>query len=93
MRAVGEAGIPAGAVLDTMELQNDQTFEDRGIMQVMQHPLHRDFKMPGWPVRVDGKPPAVTASPVLGEHTDTVLGEWLGLNAQAVAALRGEGAL
>ena len=23
MRAVGEAGIPAGAVLDTMELQND----------------------------------------------------------------------
>ena len=38
MRAVGDAGIPAGAVLDTMELQNDQTFEDRGIMQVMRHP-------------------------------------------------------
>lgn len=34
MRAVGEAGIPAGAVLDTMELQNDKSFEDRGIMQV-----------------------------------------------------------
>ena len=60
MRAIGDAGIPAGAVLDTMELQNDQSFEDRGIMQVMRHPLHRDFKMPGWPVRVDGKPPALT---------------------------------
>jgi crotonobetainyl-CoA:carnitine CoA-transferase CaiB-like acyl-CoA transferase len=93
MRAVGEAGIPAGAVLDTMELHNDRSFEDRGIMQVMRHPLHRDFKMPGWPVRVDGKPPALTASPVLGEHTETVLGEWLGLNAQAVAALRSDGAL
>lgn len=93
MRAVGEAGIPAGAVLDTMELQNDQTFEQRGIMQVMRHPLHRDFKMPGWPVRIDGKPPALTASPVLGEHTETVLAEWLGLNAQAVAALRTEGAV
>jgi formyl-CoA transferase len=93
MRAVGEAGIPAGAVLDTMELQNDRSFEDRGIMQVMHHKVHRDFKMPGWPVRVDGKPPAVLASPVLGEHTDAVLEEWLGLNAPAVAALREEGAV
>jgi formyl-CoA transferase len=93
MRAVGDAGIPAGAVLDTMELQNDKSFEDRGIMQVMRHPLHRDFKMPGWPVRVDGKPPALTSSPVLGEHTGSVLAEWLGLNAQAVEALRAEGAV
>ncbi len=93
MRAVGEAGIPAGAVLDTMELQNDRTFEDRGIMQVMHHPAHRDFKMPGWPVRIDGKPPLLAASPVLGEHTQTVLSEWLGLNEQAVAALRADGAV
>ncbi|HVZ07763.1 CaiB/BaiF CoA transferase family protein [Rhodopila sp.] len=93
MRAVGDAGIPAGAVLDTMELQNDPSFEERGIMQVMRHPVHRDFKMPGWPVRVDGKPPVLRPSPVLGEHTDTVLSEWLGLNAQAVAALRAEGAV
>jgi formyl-CoA transferase len=93
MRAVGEAGIPAGAVLDTMELQNDQSFEDRGIMQVMHHPIHKDFKMPGWPVRIDGKPPAIRSSPVLGEHTGTVLTEWLGLNAQAVETLRTDGAI
>ncbi len=93
MRAVGDAGIPAGAVLDTMELQNDATFEARGIMQVMRHPVHRPFKMPGWPVRIDGKPPALTSSPVLGEHTDAVLGEWLGLNAAAIAALRADGAV
>ncbi len=93
MRAVGEAGIPAGAVLDTMELQNDRSFEERGIMQVMRHPLHRDFKMPGWPVRVDGKPPTLTPSPVLGEHTDAVLSEWLGLNSQAVEVLRAQGAV
>ncbi|HVY18128.1 MAG TPA: CoA transferase [Rhodopila sp.] len=93
MRAVGEAGIPAGAVLDTMELQNDATFEERGIMQVMRHPVHRDFKMPGWPVRIDGKPPMLAASPVLGEHTEAVLSEWLGLNEPAVAALRADGAV
>jgi formyl-CoA transferase len=93
MHVIGEAGIPAGAVLDTQELHNDPTFQDRGIMQVMRHTAHGPFKMPGWPVRIDGKPPALTPSPVLGEHTDAVLGEWLGLNAQALAALRAERAL
>jgi formyl-CoA transferase len=93
MRAVGGAGIPAGAVLDTMELQNDPTFEHRGIMQTMIHPVHRSFKMPGWPVRVDGKPSQIKSSPVLGEHTGAVLSDWLGLNDAAVAALKAEGAI
>ena len=72
MEQVGSAGIPAGAVFDTMELMNDPNFEERGIMQVMQHPSYKPFKMPAWPVRVDGKPPRVTASPMLGQHTDEV---------------------
>ncbi len=93
MRAVGEAGIPAGAVLDTAELNADATFESRGIMQTMVHPVHRPFKMPAWPVRVDGKVTRVKSSPVLGEHTDTVLSDWLGLNAAAVAALKSDGAV
>jgi formyl-CoA transferase len=91
MKLVGEAGIPAGAVLDTDELNKDVTFEQRGIMQTMVHPVHRPFKMPAWPVRVDGKAQRVTPSPALGEHTDQVLSEWLGLNASAVAELKREG--
>ena len=88
MNAVGSAGIPAGAVLDTMELQNDQTFEQRGIMQTIHHPTHGDFKMPAWPVRIDGKPPTLVTSPVLGEHTDEVLQSWLGMSANEVNGLR-----
>jgi formyl-CoA transferase len=89
MAQVGGAGIPAGAVLDTMELQNDPSFEQRGIMQVMQHPKHSPFKMPAWPVRVDGKPPRVAASPMLGQHTNDVLTGWLGLSEAEVEKLRG----
>ena len=81
-------GIPAGAVLDTMELQNDPTFEQRGIMQVMEHKTHPGFKMPSWPVRINGKPPRVRASPALGEHTADVLTSWLGLSADAVGKLK-----
>ena len=91
MEQLGGAGIPAGAVFDTMELMNDKSFEQRGIMQVMQHPSYGSFKMPTWPVRVDGKPPRVTASPMLGEHTDDVLVSWLGLNEAEVKSLHSEG--
>ncbi len=93
MRIVGEAGIPAGAVLDTDELNNDVTFEHRGVMQTMIHPVHRPFKMPSWPVRVDGKAARLKASPMLGEHTDEVISDWLGLNDPAIEALKTEGAV
>jgi formyl-CoA transferase len=87
MTQVGGAGIPAGPVLDTMELLNDPSFERRGIMQVMPHKSH-PTKMPSWPVRINGKPPTVKASPGLGEHTADVLAGWLGLNADEVGKLK-----
>ena len=93
MKLIGKAGIPAGAVLDTDELNNDGTFEDRGVMQTMIHPIHRPFKMPAWPVRVDGKASKLKASPMLGEHTDQVISDWLGLNEVAISELRSAGAI
>jgi formyl-CoA transferase len=88
MALVGGAGIPAGAVLDTMELQNDPTFEQRGIMQVMEHKNYKGYKMPSWPVRINGKPPRVLASPALGEHTANVLTSWLGMSPDQVGQLK-----
>ena len=93
MELVGGAGIPAGPVLDTMELQNDPSLEARGAMQTMQHPTHGGFKMPAWPVRVNGKPPGVKASPILGQHTADVLTEWLGMSPAEVEGLKGDGVL
>jgi crotonobetainyl-CoA:carnitine CoA-transferase CaiB-like acyl-CoA transferase len=88
MQQIGGISVPAGAVFDTMELQTDPAFEQRGIMQVMQHPKYGPFKMPAWPVRVDGKPPRVSASPQLGQHTSEVLTGWLGLSDTEVQKLR-----
>jgi len=92
MEQIGGEGIPIGPVLDTMELNNDVTFEQRGIMQTMVHPVHKPFKMPTWPVRVDGQPTRLKPSPMLGEHTDEVLRDWLKLDGDAVADLKMEGA-
>jgi formyl-CoA transferase len=92
MRLVSGVGVPAGAVFDTLELQNEPSFEERGIMQVMQHP-NGAFKMATWPVLVDGRPPRLTPSPLLGQHSHEVLHEWLGIGAGELAALKNEGVL
>jgi crotonobetainyl-CoA:carnitine CoA-transferase CaiB-like acyl-CoA transferase len=93
MALVGGVGVPAGAVLDTMELQNDPSFERRGIMQTVQHPAHGPHKIPAWPVRIDGKPPRMEPAPGLGQHTEQVLDDWLGLRGPDVEALRRDGAI
>jgi len=42
-------------------------------------------------VRFDGVPTEVKSAPLLGEHTEQVLGDWLGLDKDAVGALRRDG--
>ncbi|HEX3882452.1 MAG TPA: CoA transferase [Stellaceae bacterium] len=87
MKIIGAAGVPAGAVHDTLELQNDQSFLERGIMQVMKHP-DGDFQCETWPVRFDGRPPELKPSPKLGQHTDEVFAQWLKMSNGDIQALR-----
>jgi crotonobetainyl-CoA:carnitine CoA-transferase CaiB-like acyl-CoA transferase len=92
-RLLSGAGIPAGAVLDTMELHNDPSFEQRGILQTMQHPVCSPYKMPSWPVRFGGAAPPLKSAPLLGQHSAAVLGDWLGMSATEVEALKREGVI
>ncbi len=91
MEIIGAAGVPAGAVLDTLELYNDPTFAQRNIMQTIQHPTVGAFKMVGWPVRFSGNPPPVKPAPLLGANNEDVLNHWLGLGKDAVGELKTNG--
>jgi crotonobetainyl-CoA:carnitine CoA-transferase CaiB-like acyl-CoA transferase len=85
-------GVPAGAVFDTMELQNEPSFEARGFMQTVKH-HNGEYKMASWPVRVDGKSVTLRGSPALGQDGAEVLRNWLGIDAGGLAALKSEGVL
>jgi formyl-CoA transferase len=93
MKRLGEQGIPAGAVMDTMELSNDPDLNRREIFVTVKHPVRGDFKMPGWPVKMSGSKVPITASPLLGADTDAVYGELLGLSKDELAKLREEKAI
>ena len=84
------AAVPAGAVRDTLELMNDPNFVERGIIQKIQHPTNGEFKMATWPVRFNGKPVPVKPAPLLGQHSDEVLQDWLGIGADEAAKLRAD---
>ena len=90
MRLIGAAGVPAGAVLDTGDLLAEPSFAARGIIQTMPHPKG-ELRMPTFPVRFDGAPAPVKPAPLLGEHNRQVFGEWLGISAGDLEALRNEG--
>ena len=93
MELLGAAGVPAGAVFDTLELYNDPNLEERGMFQAINHPERGALKVASWPVRMSDSNVPVAPAPLLGEHTEPVLGDWLGLGPDEVAALKDDGAL
>ena len=92
MRIIGEAGVPCGAVMDTGDLLAEPTFQERGIIQTQHHPSG-ELQMPTFPVRFDGKPPKIAPSPLLGEHTAQVFGDWLGMSERDVSGLKDDGVI
>ena len=76
-------------MLDTKELATrTRTFYERGIMQTGDdHPDIKDYAIPAWPVRHNGKPPAVKASPLLGQHSAERAQSWLGLGEREIEGL------
>ena len=87
-KLVGSATIPSGAVLDTREIADDKTFEQRKIRQVMAHPAIGNYVMSGWPVRFGNAPPAVGPAPLLGQHSSDVLADWLEMDSDAIGKLK-----
>jgi len=88
MEILGKAGVPAGAVLDTQEITDDPGMRQREMIVELDHPQRGSFTMPGWPVKLSESHVPVEPAPLLGADNETVYGEWLGLSAGDVAALK-----
>jgi formyl-CoA transferase len=91
MRLMGEAGVPCGAVLDSVELLNDPHMKERGMVVTIDHPVRGKFTMPGCPVRLEDSPAEVKSAPLLGQHNLEVYGQMLGMTAGDLEQLKQQG--
>lgn len=91
MRALGEAGVPCGAVLDSGDILANEHLRARGMVTTIEHPTRGTFTMLGCAVQLSDSPVDIQPAPLLGQHTVEVLGSLLGLTTADLAGLRAEG--
>jgi crotonobetainyl-CoA:carnitine CoA-transferase CaiB-like acyl-CoA transferase len=87
------AGVPAAPVADPrcFSDRNPQV-KARGFFERPEHPIVGPLPIPGQPFRYQGVPSWIRSpAPTLGQHNSEVLGELLGLSAEAIAALERDG--
>lgn len=93
MDLLGAAGVPCGRIRSVAEVCTNPQLVDRGRVVERPHPTAGTVQMIGPPIELGDTPARVeTAPPLLGEHTDAVLGE-AGYSAAGIRALRTEGAV
>src|SRR5271166_3362060 len=87
MKILGGAGVPCGAVMDTVELLNDPHLRERQMIVDIEHPARGKISIPGCAVKLEDSPVTVVSAPLLGQHNAEVYGQMLGLGAPQLAEL------
>ena len=88
MAAIAGAGVPCGAVFNTLELMHDPDLHARGVMTKIDHPQRGKVNVAGWPLRMSDSHVPVEPSPLLGADNNNVYGGWLGFSAEEILDMR-----
>jgi CoA:oxalate CoA-transferase len=100
LKVLGEAGVPCAPIASVAEVTCNPHLEARQMILHAEHPTFDGLLVPGSPLKTAGKPDGKSAqasstlntrAPALGEHTERVLREVAGYDAEKVAALSAAG--
>lgn len=82
-------GVPCAKVARIADLIDDEQLAHRGQILRMPHATAGEVPMQGFAVQFGDSPMQLRhAPPTLGEHTDAVLAEWLGMTSHDIERLR-----
>ena len=94
LAAFGERGVPAGPISDIGEVLSNAHARERKLVRWIENAAGESVPLVSNPVHFEATPVCYQkAPPLLGEHTDEVLREWLGYSADMIAGLRNEDAI
>jgi len=86
------AGVPASPIKGIAEIMQDEQLNARKYFVKQQHPVAGSVTLAGTPIRFSRTPSDTTRpAPTLGQHSEEVLQDWIGLSPdEAVALLASE---
>ena len=85
--------IPCGPILSMKELAEEPSLRETGTVVEVDHPTRGKYLTVGNPIKLSDSPSEVGRSPLLGEHTDEILRDVLGLTEDEVQAAHASGAV
>jgi len=85
--------IPVGPILSMKEIAEEPSLRETGTVVEVDHPTRGKYLTVGNPVKLSASPTVVERSPLLGEHTDEILSDFLGYSDEDVAAIKASGAV
>jgi crotonobetainyl-CoA:carnitine CoA-transferase CaiB-like acyl-CoA transferase len=92
--ALGDRGVPAGPINSIDKVLTDSFAQERGLVRQLANTLGQDVPIVSNPVDFSETPVSYkNAPPLLGEHTDEVLREWLGYPQELIAELHEHSAI
>jgi succinate---hydroxymethylglutarate CoA-transferase len=84
-------GVPSGRINSVAEALADPHTEARRMIETVEHATIGELKLVGMPYKFSDTPASVRlAPPTLGQHTEEILRDELGLDVADIAALRGD---
>jgi formyl-CoA transferase len=93
MEILNKYEIPCGPILSMKELAEDPSLRATGTVVEVDHPTRGKYLSVGNPIKLSDSPSEVLRAPLLGEHTDEILREVLGLDNEQIAVIQQSGAL
>ena len=83
-----EFDVPNAPILSIAESLEQEHVAARGLIETVTHPDVGNMQLVRGPIRFDGEGPAPARAPaLLGEHTRSVLSDWLGYDEEEARAL------
>jgi formyl-CoA transferase len=91
MVILNDLDVPCGPIMSTEDLANDVHVKGREMYVELDHPQRGKWYNVGMPIKLSASPAKIQRSPTLGEHTDEILKEVLGLSDADIAAKKAAG--
>ena len=88
MEICNPLNIPVGPILSMKEISEEQSLRDTGTVVEVDHPERGKYLSVGNPVKLSDSPVEVIRSPLLGEHTDEILADFLKYSSEEISEIR-----